>query len=136
MADQIKYASDNTLSALALYFKNKIPTVDSTITQNSNNPVSSAAVYAFIAEKIADIGSVSLKMVNSLPENGDGKYIYLVPKSSSESQNSFDEYLWYNSAWEMIGTTDIDLSDYLKASEMHEITREEAFELLEIGFNS
>lgn len=126
MADtRIEYSASNAISALGLYIKGKIPAVDASITQASNNAASSAAVFSYVAEKIAEIGSISFKMADSLPAAGDTKYIYLVPKTSAGSQNSFDEYIWYDAEWELIGSTDIDLSDYIKSSDMHEITAEE-----------
>ena len=126
IADKIyERSSRDTISAVGSYIKGKIPTVDSSVTQESGNAVSSAAVYAYVAEKIAGIGGVSFKMADSLPESGDGRYIYLVPKSTAEMQNGYDEYIWYDSAWELIGSADIDLSDYVRSSDMHEITADE-----------
>lgn len=131
MADEkIERSGSNTITALGVFFKGKIPTVDSNITESSNNAASSAAVFAYVADKLKDIGGISFKMVDSLPETGDGKYIYLVPKSEAEIQNSYDEYIWYNSKWEKIGTTDIDLSDYVKSADLHEITAEEVNTIL------
>lgn len=131
MADK-KYeqSTSNTITAIGTYIKGKIPTVDSSITESSNNAASSAAVYKYVADKLKDIGGVSFKKVDSLPQTGDGKYIYLVPKSEAETQNSYDEYIWYNSAWELIGSTDIDLSDYVKSTDLHEITADEVNTIL------
>lgn len=131
MADK-KYeqSTSNTITAIGTYIKGKIPVVDSEVSQSSNNAVSSAAVYSHVAAKIAEIGSISFKTVDSLPVTGDTKFIYLVPKSAAGTQNSYDEYIWYNSAWELIGSTDMDLSDYVKNSEMHEITAAEVNTIL------
>lgn len=46
--------------------------------------------------------------------------IYLIPSSSSETDNSKDEYInldGTSNGWELIGSTKLDLSDYLKASD-------------------
>ena len=131
MADKkYEFSGSNALSAFGLYVKGKIPVVDGAVTESSSNAVSSSAVFAYVAEKIAGIGGISFKMVDSLPETGDSKYIYLLPKYESETQNSYDEYIWYDSAWEKIGTTEIDLSDYVKSSDMHEITANEVNTIL------
>ena len=131
MADEkIERSGSNTLTAFGTYIKGKIPKVDSTITESSNNAASSAAVFAYVADKLKNIGGISFKMVDSLPETGDTKYIYLLPKTKAETQNSYDEYIWYNSAWEKIGTTDIDLSDYVKSTDLHEITADEVNTIL------
>lgn len=131
MADEkIERSGSNTITAVGVFMKGKIPTVDSVVSESSNNAVSSAAVFRHVADKLKDIGGISFKMVDSLPETGDGKYIYLVPKTKTETQNSYDEYIWYNSKWEKIGTTDIDLSDYVKSADLHEITAEEVNTIL------
>ena len=36
---------------------------------------------------------------------------YLVPNSSSESNNAYDEYFWNGSAYEKFGTKTIDISN-------------------------
>lgn len=38
--------------------------------------------------------------------------IYLIPVSDPEQQNVKEEYIWTGSAWELIGTTSVDLSGY------------------------
>ena len=51
--------------------------------------------------------------VNSLPVTGEPNIIYLVPKTTPETSNACDEYIWQDNAWELIGSTEIDLSDYV-----------------------
>ena len=62
---------------------------------------------------ISAIRSVSFEVVNELPTTGESNIIYLVPSESSQTQNVKDEYIWLNNAWEQIGSTAIDLSDYV-----------------------
>lgn len=54
-------------------------------------------------------------VVNELPETGEEKTIYLVPKPG-EGNDVHDEYIWVNGAYELIGTTAVDLSNYLPLS--------------------
>ena len=58
-----------------------------------------------------------------LPETGEKGKIYLIPNSGS-APNVYDEYIWLvdEAKFEKIGSTDIDLSDYIKHSDMVEIT--------------
>lgn len=42
----------------------------------------------------------------------------------------YDEYIWVNNKWELIGTTSVDLSGYLKASELVELTTTEIDNML------
>lgn len=51
-------------------------------------------------------------VVNELPETGEEKIIYLVPKAG-EGNDVHDEYIWVNGGYELIGTTAVDLSGYL-----------------------
>ena len=53
-----------------------------------------------------------IEVVTELPETGEANVIYLVPKETEDENNVFDEYLYINDEWELIGTTDIDLSGY------------------------
>lgn len=56
-------------------------------------------------------------VVLTLPETGEINTIYLVPNNTFEVGNYYDEYLWINQVWELIGNTQIDLSDYYTKSE-------------------
>ena len=61
---------------------------------------------------IGQIGSIEFQVVNELPLTGNSSYIYLVPSSNPTTQNIKDEYIWVNNAWEQIGSTDVELSNY------------------------
>lgn len=50
--------------------------------------------------------------------------IYLV-NNSGTSPNAKDEYFWTGSAFELFGTTEIDLSDYVQFSDIIELTSSE-----------
>lgn len=52
-------------------------------------------------------------IVQTLPQTGDPKSIYLVPKQGG----GYTEYVYINGSWEELGDTDIDLSDYYTKSE-------------------
>ena len=43
---------------------------------------------------------------------GQVKILYLLPKESSNPKDGYDEYIYTNGSWELIGSTDIDLSSY------------------------
>lgn len=53
-------------------------------------------------------------VVDELPTVGENNVIYLVPKDTSGTNNYYDEYMYINSAWELIGDTVVDLTDYVK----------------------
>ena len=55
---------------------------------------------------------MSYVVVEELPETGENNTIYLVPKSTSGTNNYYDEYMYIGDEWEKIGDTEIDLSGY------------------------
>ena len=59
-----------------------------------------------------------IEVVTELPETGESNVIYLVPKQDTGDNNIFDEYIYVNNDWELIGNTDIDLSNYYTKSEI------------------
>lgn len=65
---------------------------------------------------IAAIKTFTVKVVSVLPASGEDKTIYLVPNGGTGT-NIKDEYLWVDGNWEKIGTTDVDLSEYLKTKD-------------------
>lgn len=70
-----------------------------------------AFVDTAITNAIAGIQGISYEVVASLPATGSAGVIYLVANSGS-APNIYDEYIWTGSAFEKIGTTDVDLSGY------------------------
>lgn len=62
---------------------------------------------------IEAIPKFKVVVVASLPATGEEKTIYLVPKDG-KSPDVHDEYLWINNKFELIGNTEIDLSEYAK----------------------
>lgn len=120
---------DNGLLFLLQQLKAKMDamavTIDSTVTSDGANAVSGKAVYDFVTKAIADISGFHAEIVSELPETGKTNILYLVAKTEAASGDGYDEYLYINGAWERVGSTDIDLSGYVQASEMHAITNTE-----------
>lgn len=104
--------------------------VSTSVISGNTSPVTSGAVYSFVTAAISDIEHFSAQIVSSLPSSGKSNVLYLVPKSSAASGNGYDEYLYINNTWELIGSTDIDLSGYVQASEMHAITNTEITDII------
>ena len=74
-----------------------------------------------IDELIEDISSIDIVVVQSVSEITEPDHIYLVPKdnTSEDLPNSFYEYIYITGHGpELIGSTDIDLSDYYKKDEI------------------
>lgn len=88
---------------------------------------------AFLTEKVkelfaavSDLGFKVVK-VDVLPEEGAARTIYLVPSDDPEEENAFNEYLWTEDGWELIGSTAIDLSNYVDLTSAQTISGNKAF---------
>lgn len=58
-------------------------------------------------------------VVLELPEIGKGNKIYLVPKTGTDNNNKYDEYIYIDNKWEALGTITIDLSNYYDKNEIN-----------------
>ena len=87
--------------------KNAIPSVDSSMSDSSTNPVQNKIVKAYIDDAIWSITWIDIQVVESLPATWTKWVIYLVAHWGSESQNIYDEYIWLSSSssYEKIWTT-------------------------------
>lgn len=104
---------------------------DRTLNTKAATPKS---VYDYVATAIAGVsGGLSFKILTdgeynpgtSLPtiEGGSG-FIYLVPIEGG-SNNAYKEYIFIDDKYECIGTTEVDLSGYMKSEDLVEFTTEE-----------
>lgn len=66
---------------------------------------------------IGSIVTISFLVVQELPQTGEANIIYLVPAEDPNPDNIYEEYIYVNSNWEMIGTTKVDLSNYYTKTE-------------------
>ena len=99
-----------------------VPTKVSQLT-NDNGFQTQSQVQSLINSAVGNIASIKYEQVTSLPATGSNGVIYLVAHSHG-TQDIYDEYIWLSktSTYEKIGNTDIDLSAYVKSSELTAIT--------------
>lgn len=83
-----------------------------------------------IAAAIASVKNVRIEISESLPENGESNVIYFVPMKNPSDSNFYEEWVWINKSWELIGTTQVDLSNYWGKTELMPITAQELEEIL------
>ena len=95
--------------------------VNSTITGKGYQTQSQ--VQSLINSAVGNITSIKYEKVSSLPTAGSNGVIYLVAHSHG-TQDIYDEYIWLaeSKTFEKIGNTDIDLSGYVKSSELTAIS--------------
>lgn len=96
-------------------------TLDATVTANSGNYITSGAVKSYVDSAISGVAQFKYEVIDTLPTAAAatmGK-IYLVSHSHG-TQDGYDEFITIESgdttktyAWEKIGNTDIDLSQYV-----------------------
>lgn len=84
-----------------------------------------AEVQQLIDDELAGITGIDFQIVTELPATGTKGVIYLVGNATP-----YDEYIWIEPAggsahFEQIGSTSIDLSGYVQATEMHAMTNSE-----------
>lgn len=92
-----------------------VPTVVSDLTNDSGYQ-NATQVQTAIDNALADITGIDFKVVQTLPATGEKGVIYLV-ENTGTTPNIYDEYIWIeqtssSGAFEKIGTTEVDLSNY------------------------
>lgn len=104
--------------------------VDITVPTNNNQLENGAGyqteseVTTAITNALKDVQGIKYQIVDSLPNSGEAGTIYLISNSGTED-NIYDEYIWVNSKFEKIGTTAVDLTNYIQSADLVAITNEE-----------
>lgn len=75
-----------------------------------------------LCELINNMTSINFEVVQVLPtQDISTSTIYLVPKQTAQTENIYDEYIntdGTSQGWELIGTTEIDLTNYVQFSDL------------------
>ena len=94
--------------------------LDTTVTKNSGNYITSGAVKTAIDNAISGVTQFDVQKYDSfdkLPTTGTKGVIYIVAHTHSDTNDSYDEYIWNTAlttpAYEKIGNTDVNLSQYV-----------------------
>ena len=107
--------------------------VDITVPTNTNQLTNGAGfqnateVQTAINSALEGITGIDFQVVQSLPATGIKGVIYLMSNGSSAASNVYDEYIWLSSSssYEKIGTTQVDLTNYVQFSDLVELTNGE-----------
>ena len=100
--------------------KTEIPDVSNFITNTVDNLVnyykkSETYTQAEVNSLISTLSGLKLEVVQTLPtEDISTSTIYLVPKTTAETGDVYDEYIYVSNNWEHIGSTTADLTGYVK----------------------
>lgn len=100
-----------------------VPTDNNQLTNGAGYQTASD-VSSAISSAIGDITGIEYQIVEELPGTGEKGVIYLISNSGT-GQNIYDEYIWTGTAFEKIGTTDVDLSNYWSKTDLVAIQNNE-----------
>lgn len=128
-----KYLDNNGLLYVLTDILNKLKakqdvlTISEVISSDSTNQTvpGAKAVYDYVSSAVASMTGLSAQIVTELPTVGQNNVLYLIAKASAAESDAYDEYMWINGGWELIGTTAVDLSGYLKASDISDWAKAE-----------
>jgi hypothetical protein len=140
-----KLASEKYVEGLIEVVENKIPTKISQLTDDSDfikNTVDNLINYYKKTETytkdeintlINNISTMTMEVVASLPtSNISTTTIYLVKDSSYNANNIYNEYLYINNNWELVGNTNMDLSNYIRKDEVLDVMKKDSYEVEEL----
>ena len=119
-----KVTADDVTAQVEAYGYQTAENVETAITAKGYQTADD--VQSTVNSALEGITGISIEVVNSLPASGTKGVIYLMAHSHGEG-DSYDEYVWVenNSSYEKIGNTDVDLSAYVKASDISIISESE-----------
>lgn len=83
-----------------------------------------------LCELVNNMTGINFEVVQTLPtQDISTSTIYLVPKQTAQTENVYDEYIntdGTSQGWELIGTTEIDLSNYYTKTETDDLLDDKA----------
>lgn len=86
-------------------------------------------VQQAINSALSGISGIQFSVVEQLPATGVASTIYLIQNAVTASGNVYTEWIYVNNKWETLGSTTVDLSEYLKKTDVGALTNEEIDEV-------
>lgn len=123
-------SGNNTLEELGITIPTKISELtndnnyqtETEVTEAINKATEGMATQDYVNQQVANINQKTI--VTDITQMTDSNIIYLIANEGA-GNNIYDEYIVVDGTPEKIGTTEIDLTNYVKHSELVEITNEE-----------
>ena len=112
------------------HIEDGIEALDNTISEMPTNQ----DIDKKIATAMSQVDKLVKKIVSSVEDVKEENIIYMIPKSSSKSNDYYDEYMFINNKPELLGTTQIDLSGYATTSFVEEQIKENITSVLEASY--
>lgn len=127
--NNVALTGNKSLDALGIQPKgdyaleSEIPDVSNFITNTVDNLVnyylkSETFTKQEVNNLISAITTMDIRVVQTLPtEDISTTTIYLVPKATAGTNDAYDEYIYVSNAWEHIGSTEVDLTNYVQKTD-------------------
>lgn len=99
---------------------------------NANSVYSKEEVETYVAQQIAGAGHLKRVIVEQLPDvsTAQANTIYMIKKTSggiaSWGKNIYEEYMVIEGEWELLGNSQVDLTDYAKTDYVDNKTKDKA----------
>ena len=99
---------------------------------NSNQVYSKEEVETYVAQQIANAGHLKRVIVEQLPDVSiaQANTIYMIKKTgggiASWGKNIYEEYMVIEGEWELLGNSQVDLTDYAKIEYVDNKTKDKA----------
>lgn len=110
--DNAKF-TDTTYDLTPYAKKTEVPTKVSALTNDSGFKTETE-----ILSLIQSSSKLKKEIVTTLPSTGKEDVIYLIKDKDGQTGNVYTEYLWIGGAFEVIGSTKMDLSGYAKKTDI------------------
>lgn len=86
-----------------------------------------------VNELILQASGLKKEVHDSLPTQGKDNVLYLVKDSKGKENNIYLEYLWIGNKFELIGSTDVDLSQYVKKDELAQFAKKDEIPKIDLS---
>lgn len=112
------YGYLNTAQVQALIPKKVSAFTNDANYQNSDQVKTKIESYGYqnaqqVQAAIANAGHLRYQKVTALPATGETNVIYMIPNTNTSGTNIYDEYMWLDGKWEVMGTTKATMDGYL-----------------------
>ena len=123
---------------------NAVNNIDNATTYEANKYPTVEATKAYVTNALSLISTVSIEVLDALPpiEEAKQNVFYFIPASTTGGNNYYDEYVYIPASegveahYELIGSTAIDLSDYVKNEQLHALTKSEITDIYNSVFTT
>ena len=123
---------------------NAVNNIDNAVTYESTKYPTVEATKDYVTKALSLLSTVSIEVLEALPplEEARQNVFYFIPAATTGDTNYYDEYVYIPESegvaahYELIGSTAIDLSAYVKSEQLHALTNSEITEIYNSVFTT